>query len=781
MDDESVFGPVLHRLTFGEAIERDLLSDYQVVVVGVDNATYRAWAERGEFVSPDGEKVTDARSLAGQIALVKAMRKYNLRRVISFHGRVIAARKFSEDVPYVSAWMPARLRPRRAIWSEHVSGAMSSGHRDRVLLRFRNFAPDEIGLLSNARCLGEGVDVPSLDGVAFIDPRRSTIDIIQAVGRAIRKATGKTLGTIILPVFLADDEDPDRALDESVFKHVWDVVKALRAHDEMLGEELDELRRRLGTRRWGPGRPGKIKLDVPVGRVGTEFVRAFNVRLVEQSTASWEFWYGLLQRFVVREGHALVPKTHREDGYALGAWSGVQRQAYRKGTLDPERRMRLEKLPGWTWEVPETAWKAGFATLQRFVAREGHARVPQGLREDGFVLGRWVSHQRALRRWGQLSDEHARRLELLPGWVWDPFKADWEDGYARVLVFVEREGHTRVPKDWHEDGFALGQWVQRQRANIRHDNLERDARSRLESLPGWTSHTRESAWDRGYGRLADFIRRTGDSRVPYEYRDDDGFKLGQWVQNQRARGPHAARRRGALSDDRIRWLESLPDWTWHPTEDAWEEGYARLKEFVGREGHARVPQRLMQDGFLLGAWVNAQRNAYTRRTLDPKRRARLEGLPGWAWDTHEAAWEDGYSRLRVFAAREGHTRVPRGFRDEDGFKLGLWVQNNRARGHRGTLSTERVHRLESVAGWTWDTQEAAWEDAYARLRAFVSREGHCRVPRGYRDDDGFNLGQWVHNQRARGRRGELSDERARLLDSLPRWTWNTQHRVSLSL
>ena len=83
---------------------------------------------------------------------------------------------------------PHSARPRRAIWSEHVSGAMSSGHRDRVLLRFRDFAPDELGLLSNARCLGEGVDVPSLDGVAFIDPRRSTIDIIQAVGRAIRKA-----------------------------------------------------------------------------------------------------------------------------------------------------------------------------------------------------------------------------------------------------------------------------------------------------------------------------------------------------------------------------------------------------------------------------------------------------------------------------------------------------------------------------------------------------------------------------------------------------------------
>ena len=268
MDDEAVFGPVLHRLTFGEGIERDLLSDYQVVVVGVDDETYRSYAERGEFVSTDGRKVTDARTLAGQIGLAKTIRKYDLRRVISFHGRVKAAREFSAEMPDVIEWMPGRARPTGALWSEHVSGAMTSGHRDRLLLRFRELAPKERGLLSNARCLGEGVDVPSIDGVAFIDPRRSTIDIVQALGRAIRKAPDKKLGTIVLPVFLSEDDDPEQVLDESAFKHVWDVLKALRAHDEALGEELDELRRSLGARRSAPRRPGKIKLDVPAGRVG---------------------------------------------------------------------------------------------------------------------------------------------------------------------------------------------------------------------------------------------------------------------------------------------------------------------------------------------------------------------------------------------------------------------------------------------------------------------------------------------------------------------------------
>ena len=258
MDDENVFGPVFHRLSFGEAIERDLLSDYQVVVVGVDDDIYQSYAERGELVTRDGKKITDARTLAAQIGLARTMRKYDLRRTISFHGRVKRAKEFSAELPDTIAWMPARQRPRGELWSRHVSGQMSSGERDRLLLRFKHLEADQRNLLSNARCLGEGVDVPTLDGVAFIDPRRSTIDIIQALGRAIRKAPDKKLGTVVLPVFIQANQDAERALDDSSFKHVWDVLKALRAHDDRLSEELDELRRQLGR---SPGVGGPTGQD----------------------------------------------------------------------------------------------------------------------------------------------------------------------------------------------------------------------------------------------------------------------------------------------------------------------------------------------------------------------------------------------------------------------------------------------------------------------------------------------------------------------------------------
>ena len=101
-------------------------------------------------------------------------------------------------------------------------------------------------LLTNARCLSEGVDVPSLDGIAFIDPRGSQVDIIQAVGRAIRKSDHKTKGTIVLPVFLEAGDDPDTIIDATNFKPVWDVLKALRAHDEVLADELDQHRINIG-------------------------------------------------------------------------------------------------------------------------------------------------------------------------------------------------------------------------------------------------------------------------------------------------------------------------------------------------------------------------------------------------------------------------------------------------------------------------------------------------------------------------------------------------------
>ena len=487
----------------------------------------------------------------------------------------------------------------------------------------------------------------------------------------------------------------------------------------------------------------------------------------------WGEGFSQLLRFVEREGHARVPRGHREDGYRLGSWVGLQRAAYQEGKLDPQRRARLEGLPGWTWDPFTAAWEEGFAHLRKFVEREGHPGVPASHRDhDGFALGRWVSKQRQARNEGRLDQARAGRLEALRGWTWDTREAAWEKGYGRLQEFAEREGHARVPQGYRDlDGFGVGRWASGQRLAWKRGRLDQGRVRRLEALPGWVWDAREAAWEEAFTRLQRFVAREGHARVPGKWRED-GYPLGNWVSSQKA---SFARRE--LEGIRRERLEGLPGWLWRIHEAAWEEGFVHLEHFVAREAHARVPVQWREDGFRLGPWVVEQRTRFKDGQLDPERRVRLEGLPGWSWGTsYGSNWEEGFVHLQRYVAREGHGRVAASYKDDEGFSLGAWVQHQRTIRRRGRLSDERARRLESVPGWDWDTHETAWEDGYARLLEFVAREGHAQVTHRYRDDDGFKLGNWVHNQRTRGRRGELSDERARRLESVPGWTWGSRQR-----
>lgn len=629
MDDPVKFGREFYRLSFSEAIERELLSDYQVVIVGVDEATYLEWADRGELVTLEGTKIdTDARSLAGQIGLAKTMRKYDLRRIITFHGRVSRAREFAQSMPQVLEWMPTRQRPKGKLWSQYASGEMTAGERHRLLQHLKRLDDADRGLLANARCLAEGVDVPALDGVAFIDPRRSEVDIIQAVGRAIRKSDTKKVGTIVIPVFIDTTEDPETALDnDKYFKPVWDVVRALRSHDDELGRQLDDLRRQLGRRRAGrPHIPEKIHDDDLRVTVGDAFIRAFEARLVEQTTASWEFWFGLLERFISLNGHVRVPRGEAFEGFQLGQW--VQNQRARRERLSGDQRQRLAELPGWSWDPRDDLWEEGFNRLVAYVDEHGDARVPRDCTVDGYKLGQWVVVQRVRYAGDGLDLDRKRRLEELNGWVWDARADNWEEGFTRLEEFVREKGHARVPQPYKIDGYPLGHWVSAQRAFYRREALAPQRIQRLEGVAGWVWNARVEKWEEGFAALQQFADENGHAVMPALYKTADGYPLGQWVASQRY-----FYGKGELDPTREQRLESVPGWSWDPDADFWEEGFRHLEEYVQQYGDARPPHKYQSSGdnFKLGYWVLGQRQKQAKGKLEADRARRLADLPGWTW------------------------------------------------------------------------------------------------------------------------------------------------------
>jgi superfamily II DNA or RNA helicase len=704
MDDEEKFGKLFHRLTFRDAIERDLLTDYQVAIIGVDNTTYRGWAEKGRFITIDGKEVKDARWVAGQIGLAKAMRPkamrgYDLHRVITFHRLVKGAKEFNASLPEVIDWMPARQRPKGKLWTDYVDGTMSAEERHRRLQCLRDVGDGEHAVISNARCLTEGIDVPTLDGVAFIDPKRSEIDIAQAVGRAIRLADGKTIGTIVIPVFIDTDEpNPDVILDDSAFKPVWDVLLALRAHDEDLAQQLDDLRRMLGRLRGGSRGslrlPPKIKVDIP-DVCGVEFARAFNLRIVELTTASWEFWFGLLEQYVVENHDADVEKTYtvvvNGRKYNLGSWVGTQRQAYAKGDLDLDRINRLEAL-GFKWNTKEAQWEKNFREFQDYTQRNGH--VPT----QSCALGVWANNQRRLYGKGDLSPDRIRRLEEI-GFEWRLKDARWEESFRQIEEFAALHGY------FPGRGDPGGDWVVNQRALYRKGALSLSPARirRLEELDGWVWHVSDAEWDNMYSQVAAFIKHHG--RLPTLKSSDGG--VGQWVANQRV-----AYGRGGLDSDRVERLEKLDDWAWHADDAKWGKMYNQVAQFIKHNN--RLPRMPFESEGepKLYRWVTKQRSNYSK--LDPARAERLKKLPGWVGDARDAKWEEIYSQVVEYIKVNGSLPV-----QSEG-QLGNWVAVQRQFYRKGILSTDRIERLESLGDiWEWKPPRGA-----AARRTMKVRSGH---------------------------------------------------------
>nr|WP_046284139.1 DEAD/DEAH box helicase [Mycobacterium sp. UM_NZ2] len=259
MDDEATYGPEFHRLSFGDAVERGLLTDYKVLVLTIDESVIAPGLQ--QQVAAHGSELTldDASKLVGcWNGLAKragtapdgsgfAPGEAPMRRAVAFARDIKTSKQVAEMFPVVVTRYQELLdaheddgqlvsATNRGLTCSvhHVDGTFNALQRNAELTWLKGVvAEDECRILTNARCLSEGVDVPALDAVLFLHPRNSVVDVVQSVGRVMRKADNKDYGYVILPVAVPQGVEPSTALgDNQRFKVVWQVLNALRSHDE---------------------------------------------------------------------------------------------------------------------------------------------------------------------------------------------------------------------------------------------------------------------------------------------------------------------------------------------------------------------------------------------------------------------------------------------------------------------------------------------------------------------------------------------------------------------
>lgn len=259
MDDPALFGPEFHRLGFGEAVSKDLLSDYKVLVLAVDEK-YISTSFQKQIADKDNElRLEDAVKITGcWNGLAKRFAAGSadaetlhgdtgpMRRAVAFSRSIAASKAFVRMFgQIIDAYKEKHPEDDRYLRCEadHVDGTFNALKRTELLDWLKAPSPDNTcRILSNARCLSEGVDVPALDAVLFLNPRDSVVDVVQSVGRVMRRAPGKHYGYIILPVGIPADVKPEEALkDNAKYKVVWQVLQALRAHDDRFNATINQI------------------------------------------------------------------------------------------------------------------------------------------------------------------------------------------------------------------------------------------------------------------------------------------------------------------------------------------------------------------------------------------------------------------------------------------------------------------------------------------------------------------------------------------------------------
>ncbi|MEV7182327.1 Helicase associated domain protein [Kitasatospora sp. NPDC093679] len=607
MDDVRVYGPQVFTLGLAEAIDRKLLAPFEVVVLelrepradrdGAGQQGVPFGPGVGEARDGSGDEVPAAHLAAIQAGLIKTVVERDLQRCITFHNRTLEARYFSETLNQTVEKMHLG-NPQKypsEMWAQWLSGEHDVDFRKNVIRDFGRGEEDD-GLrhriVSQCRILGEGVDIPNADSVV-LNGRGSMVDIVQAIGRALRitPGEGKT-ASLIVPIFLAHGEEPGDILKSDSYGPLVKILTALRSHDERVVEALAvpqqsgkrtkgrsaEAASLPGEGGSGEGGSGAFTLPVRFQTPVDENVLALFIatRVLKGENQYWREGINHARRWFKETGGLDVPYSEmvgEEGNFPLGKWVSDRRSEHAAGELARHRVEMLDAL-GMIWSVSDARFEAGLAWARVWAKEHGGSlAAPARASVGGYAIGTWLAELRAAAQVpadqpGALAAERRAVLEEIDPWWCPAWPIVWQRAYAVARMWwLESDGRVdwaQLPAETVFEGEQLGRWVVAQRAGW--PGLEQDQQDLLTAIvieadaelvaakaaaAAKPKTSRADRFQQGLAALAAFARREGHVRVPRPHKEPlevtvvgpGGAEstevmhvgLGAWLNNQKAR------------------------------------------------------------------------------------------------------------------------------------------------------------------------------------------------------------------------------------------------------
>ena len=596
MDNFELYGDIIDEITVKDAIENlKLLNDYKIITKLIDHKGYAALLDENPFVSDDVnfDKEIELKLISSAYLMKKLFSDKNLKNVVSFHSRKNRASAFKKIL--------GKVEP--DISTYYVHGKQSGSERHSILDDFSKNTPS---LVANARCLSEGVNVPSIDGIIFVDPKQSKIDITQAIGRALRKGnTGKGDSYIILPI-LIDHLNPESIAE--AYQEILIVLRSMAEHDGRIVEYFRLVRE------------GKKPIREMV-EIDSEYLTE-HIDLIDfEEKLNYKAWDKLSR----------LGRRPWEQARAWARTLEINSSEWRKLVKKKELPLDIPSDPPKAYSKEWIDWRDFLGNpsekeeMDQFIKEyKSYAvgkinPVPQNrtITDSGYMLGNKV---RSIR--------NSYKKNILPEWkksiiekelisfdlfTWES-KDDlsWKLHFEAYKDYVEKTGIQYPPKNTIQNRLRIETWFYNELKRIG-NNSERKSHTKwqldlLEKINFPKQGKQESEWEKMYELVSD-LYVTHKGKIPDIDPDTgkiymlQGKGVKRWISKQRDKY-----KKGNLSIETIAKLERIKGWAWDPFYSKFLENFDTMIDYIKETGDSNPPQKTVYRGKNIGRFLTKIRS-----------------------------------------------------------------------------------------------------------------------------------------------------------------------------
>lgn len=697
MNDPDTFGYEFHRMTFKDAIEQNILVDYKIVAIGVNNEELKEYIEKRHFV--DSKVSID--EVANNYALEHVMNKYNANHALSFHSRVKLANEFSTRHHTLF----------NDVKTYAVNGDQPTSQRNIILDDFKHA---EKAIVSNARCLTEGVDVPTIDLVYFCDPKNSKVDIVQAVGRALRKKDGKERGYVVIPIYHTKHDEVETSISESSFKNLLQVIRSLCDQDERLQDEINSLA-------FGKGKRKSNRIDITSTIFSEEqdilLLEGFEEKLkkslfdqiIEKTSNNWDLWFLELNNWLENNNDYPTQSENKE----LYQWIALQRTRKSNGSLKNEEIRKLNRI-NFVWDMQEWKWNSMYSQLIEY-AKENDF---EPYKENNPELARWYKTQTTQLKSNTLREDRIPKIKAIK-FKGPANRNKWIPLYEELMRF-RQENPEKWPQYDRENSKSteslLNVFCQTIRKRFRENDLGDYWFEKMVEL-NFNFEGKTDNWTDYYNEVKQLI--SGRTSISI---DEIGNNPYSWI----------IRHRKMLEEGKLSQYQSdkIIKLNLDRFFETWDDVFLKVKAWVNDNN--KIPTRNNHKDY--NSWLYSQRARYKINTLTDEQIEKLKSigfdLEGKGNEVNEEKWLSQFNDYKSFVNDNG--REPSVVTEN---KLYIWVQSQRAHyagnlKNRKPMPQNRLNLLNSI-NFNWVGEgpggEDSWNKNFENFKQFVDNKGNINL------------------------------------------------------